>query len=392
MKSPEYGKSLVCEATSHMTETSIFLHVGSVRPFPQGIQIEPDGAVQLMRLIPGFLAMYPRALIANNLRAIYLLKSMSLYGLRYGGTYSRGGIYITSRGEDHGCNDLFRSAMMHSEFSSILYRNYGFPTGEWSKINESGWKYVGSGRDLLGRPNLYDETEDLLRSGFICAYSQASLEEDVNMYVFAVIHRWLSLNSAAAKHRRVRQKLEVLTRFYERISHQLNTSGDFEFLIRLKSTTAPPIQGPEPPLFVVCQGRSDLQGSIQGGQPSVRRVECVGLRGKDKLLRRTGRLGGETRVAGGATTWYITDKLGSVEDFVSTSGTVLDHVTYDSFGNIVTQTNASNADRFLFAGMEYDSGTGLYHDHARYYDSVTGRFVSPDPKGFTRGIRISIGM
>jgi RHS repeat-associated protein len=35
--------------------------------------------------------------------------------------------------------------------------------------------------------------------------------------------------------------------------------------------------------------------------------------------------------------------------------------------------------------MEYDSGTGLYYDHARYYDSVTGRFVSQDPKGFAAG-------
>ena len=38
-----------------------------------------------------------------------------------------------------------------------------------------------------------------------------------------------------------------------------------------------------------------------------------------------------------------------------------------------------------FAGMEYDSTTGLYYDHARYYNSVVGRFVSPDPKGFAAG-------
>jgi hypothetical protein len=233
----------------------------------QGIQIEPDGAMQLKRLIPGFLSMYPRALIANNLRAIYLLKSMNFYGREYAGAYCRGGIYITSRGEDHGWEDLFRSAMMHSEFSSILYRNYGFPTGEWSKINESDWRYFGSGKDFPDRPDLYDETEDLLRKGFICAYGQASVEEDVNMYIFAAIHRWLSLNSAAARHKRVKQKLEVLTRFYERINQQLVPSGDFEFLVRLKSTTAPPIDGPQPPIYIACQGGADRRGSIQEGQP-----------------------------------------------------------------------------------------------------------------------------
>ena len=97
----------------------------------------------------------------------------------------------------------------------------------------------------------------------------------------------------------------------------------------------------------------------------------------DELLARTS--------ATGTTAWYMTDKLGSVEDIVSTSGTVLDHIVYDSFGNVTTQTNAANADRFLFTGMEYDSLTGLYYDHARYYDAVIGRFVTQDPKGFPAG-------
>ena len=39
----------------------------------------------------------------------------------------------------------------------------------------------------------------------------------------------------------------------------------------------------------------------------------------------------------------------------------------------------------MFAGMEYDSTTGLYYDHARYYDAVIGRFMSQDPKGFAAG-------
>ena len=89
--------------------------------------------------------------------------------------------------------------------------------------------------------------------------------------------------------------------------------------------------------------------------------------------------------SGGTTAWYLTDKLGSVRDIVSTSGTVLDHIVYDSFGNIVTETNASNGDRFKFAGMQYDATTGQYYDHARYYSAATGRFVSQDPMGFAAG-------
>jgi RHS repeat-associated protein len=89
--------------------------------------------------------------------------------------------------------------------------------------------------------------------------------------------------------------------------------------------------------------------------------------------------------SGGTTAWYLTDNLGSVRDIVSTSGTELDHIVYDSFGNIVTETDAANGDRFEFAGMQYDATTGQYYDHARWYEGQFGRFVVQDPKGFGAG-------
>jgi RHS repeat-associated protein len=86
----------------------------------------------------------------------------------------------------------------------------------------------------------------------------------------------------------------------------------------------------------------------------------------------------------GNTAFYLRDEVGSVTEIVSTTAT-LDEIIYDPFGNIVTETNASNGDRFKFAGMEYDPVTGLYYDHARYYDSAIGRFISQDPMGFETG-------
>jgi RHS repeat-associated protein len=89
--------------------------------------------------------------------------------------------------------------------------------------------------------------------------------------------------------------------------------------------------------------------------------------------------------SGGTTAWYLADKLGSVRDIVDTSGNELDHIVYESFGNIVTETNATNGDRFKFAGMQYDATTGQYFDQARWYGSPQGRFTRQDPEGFAAG-------
>ena len=97
----------------------------------------------------------------------------------------------------------------------------------------------------------------------------------------------------------------------------------------------------------------------------------------DQLLARTS--------SGGTTAWYLPDKLGSVRDIVSTTGTELDHIAYDSFGNIVTETNAANGDRFKFAGMQFDSASSLYFDRREVVHRERGRFVSLDPTGFSAG-------
>ena len=97
----------------------------------------------------------------------------------------------------------------------------------------------------------------------------------------------------------------------------------------------------------------------------------------DELLARTS--------SGGTTAWYLPDKLDSVRDIVSSAGAVFDHVVYDSFGNITTETDAANGDRFKYAGMEYDSATGQYFDRARDFQSAIGRFTSMDPLSFAAG-------
>ena len=79
--------------------------------------------------------------------------------------------------------------------------------------------------------------------------------------------------------------------------------------------------------------------------------------------------------------WYLTDRLGSVNDIINNSGTVIDHVDYGVYGTVQDETNPAAGDRIKYAGMELDTATGEYYDRARYYDAALGRFMSLDPIG-----------
>ena len=84
-------------------------------------------------------------------------------------------------------------------------------------------------------------------------------------------------------------------------------------------------------------------------------------------------------------TWLLADQQGSVRDVIDDSGAVVDHIVYDSYGNILSQTSSENQPRFTYAGMQLDAAMGLYYDHAQYYDAGTGTFISQDPIGFAGG-------
>src|SRR5262249_29007918 len=89
--------------------------------------------------------------------------------------------------------------------------------------------------------------------------------------------------------------------------------------------------------------------------------------------------------AGEGVVWYLTDHLGTVRDLASAAGVVVDHLEYDSFGNVLLETNPAWGDRFRFTGREFDAVTGLYYYRGRYYDPHVGRSISQGPLGFAGG-------
>ena len=89
------------------------------------------------------------------------------------------------------------------------------------------------------------------------------------------------------------------------------------------------------------------------------------------------------RSSGGG--YYEADGLGSITSLSSSTGSIANTYTYDSFGNI-TNTTGSLRNPFAFAGREYDNESSLYFNRFRYYNAQSGRFISEDPIRFIGGI------
>ncbi|AFY40222.1 RHS repeat-associated core domain protein [[Leptolyngbya] sp. PCC 7376] len=89
--------------------------------------------------------------------------------------------------------------------------------------------------------------------------------------------------------------------------------------------------------------------------------------------------------ADGEVRWALTDHQGSVRDVIDNDGVILNHITYDSLGNITSETDSEVSFRFSYTGREFDEESGQYFYRARYYDAAIGRFINEDPIGFASG-------
>ena len=87
---------------------------------------------------------------------------------------------------------------------------------------------------------------------------------------------------------------------------------------------------------------------------------------------------------GGSTFFYHQDGLGSVTDLTDATGATAKSYSYDAYGTIVDQTGTMEQP-YTYTGREFDSESGLYYYRARYYDSLTGRFLHKDPLGLRSG-------
>jgi len=85
-------------------------------------------------------------------------------------------------------------------------------------------------------------------------------------------------------------------------------------------------------------------------------------------------------------TYYLTnDQVGSLRIIADASGSVVKRIDYDSFGNIINDTDPSFAVPFGFAGGLHDRDTALVRFGYRDYDPDVGRWTAKDPIAFAGG-------
>jgi RHS repeat-associated protein len=88
---------------------------------------------------------------------------------------------------------------------------------------------------------------------------------------------------------------------------------------------------------------------------------------------------GQTVSNAWALSYYGYDGLGTVRQLTNSAGMVTDTYDYDAFGNQISHTG-STPNNYLYRGEQFDPDLGLYYLRARYYNPLTGRFMSRDPE------------
>jgi len=85
-------------------------------------------------------------------------------------------------------------------------------------------------------------------------------------------------------------------------------------------------------------------------------------------------------------TYYLHyDQVGTLRAITDQNQNIIKEITYDTFGNITTDTNPDFTIPFGFAGGLQDQDTNLVHFGYREYDPQTGKWTSKDPIDFSGG-------
>jgi hypothetical protein len=187
----------------------------------EGAQVEVSETQRVIPIIETFESVFYSKTLRKNLTDIYLVSELKCYGKTFGGTNSRTSIYLNVGPRNKGYSDGFILSTLHAEYSSILMRNYAFPTKAWSAINDNDFTYPNNEVQVVEQNGLYTQTPDLLAAGFLDNYAATSLENDFNEFASWLFVRSEDLCRLQANYRKINQKAVLAENFYSKIDPTL---------------------------------------------------------------------------------------------------------------------------------------------------------------------------
>lgn len=193
------------------------------------VKTTPLETIEIYRTIfvlTGAIIKYPEVIIRENLKEIYVFKSLEIDGLSYGGTYRNSTVFLTNAGEDRHYSDQYIERTFHAEFSSILFNSFEecFPFIAWIKANtipygEGGKEALRSG---LSSADINDS--NFHSNGLLNQYAGSSLENDLNSiakYLFIGDPRLWAIGKNNVL---IQRKIDLAIKFYACINEQFSKS------------------------------------------------------------------------------------------------------------------------------------------------------------------------
>jgi len=86
--------------------------------------------------------------------------------------------------------------------------------------------------------------------------------------------------------------------------------------------------------------------------------------------------------------YYLNDHIGEPEIIIDDTDTAVWMANKALFGKTEVNPNSNIENNIRFPGQYYDKETGLHYNFHRYYDPMTGRYITPDPIGLEGGINL----
>lgn len=181
-------------------------------------------------LLPQILAQYPKPLINDHIDTLYLLKTLRFFDTSYGGTAIGNDLFLTWDEEEQDYKPAYITSLFHHELSSLFFANQNFPEQDWKKINPDHFLYLKNDKEILKPISDKRETiisESLYQQGFLNQYATTTLENDFNIYAEFLFGHPEKLKALAKKHRKIRQKLDLIKAYYLKLSTEFTAQLDY---------------------------------------------------------------------------------------------------------------------------------------------------------------------